>query len=174
MTRILGVDPGIRGGLAIVEINDGAAPKLVDAIDIPTVGTGAKERVDVLALRTWIQAHRPDHAAVERGQAMPRQGASSGYKYGRSVGSLEATITLLEIPLTIVEPTAWKKFHQLRGSEKEASRQKALMLFPSAHALLARKMDHGRAEAALIALTPIQRISALAEKAPPETLISPA
>jgi len=59
MTRVLGVDPGIRGGLAIVEISDGAAPKLVDAIDIPTVGTGAKERVDVLALRTWIQAHRP-------------------------------------------------------------------------------------------------------------------
>jgi hypothetical protein len=29
------------------------------------------------------------------------------------------------------------------------------MLFPSAHALLARKLDHGRAEAALIALTPV-------------------
>ena len=35
MTRVLGVDPGIRGGLAIVEINDSAAPKLVDAINIP-------------------------------------------------------------------------------------------------------------------------------------------
>jgi hypothetical protein len=36
--RILGIDPGVRGGLAIVEVNNGVAPKLVDAIDVPTVG----------------------------------------------------------------------------------------------------------------------------------------
>ena len=63
------------------------------------------------------------------------------------------------IPLTIIEPTAWKKFHGLRGGEKEASRQRALMLFPSAHALLARKKDHGRAEAALIALSLVPQVS---------------
>ena len=50
MRRSLGVDPGIRGGLAIVDLNDGVAPQLVDAIDIPVVGTGAKERVDVIAI----------------------------------------------------------------------------------------------------------------------------
>jgi hypothetical protein len=42
--KILGVDPGVYGGLAIVTIDDGAAPQLVDAIDIPVAGTGAKER----------------------------------------------------------------------------------------------------------------------------------
>jgi crossover junction endodeoxyribonuclease RuvC len=52
----------------------------------------------------------------------------------------------------LVEATAWKKFHSLRGKDKELSRQRALMLFPSAHALLARKKDHGKAEAALIGL----------------------
>jgi site-specific DNA-methyltransferase (adenine-specific) len=60
--RILGVDPGIRGGLAVVEINNGAARQLVDAIDIPVTGVGAKERVDVLALHTWITAHRPQYS----------------------------------------------------------------------------------------------------------------
>jgi hypothetical protein len=40
--KILGVDPGIRGGLAIVELNNGAAPRLIDTIDIPVVGVGAK------------------------------------------------------------------------------------------------------------------------------------
>jgi crossover junction endodeoxyribonuclease RuvC len=45
-----------------------------------------------------------------------------------------------------------KKFHGLRGGDKEGSRQRALQLFPAAHALLARKKDHGRAEASLIAL----------------------
>jgi hypothetical protein len=36
--RILGIDPGVRGGLALVEFNDGAAPQLVEAIDIPLPG----------------------------------------------------------------------------------------------------------------------------------------
>jgi crossover junction endodeoxyribonuclease RuvC len=151
--KILGIDPGVRGGLAIVMINDGAAPQLVDAIDIPVTGVGAKERVDVLALRTWVIAHQPQHALIERAQAMPKQGASSGFKYGRAVGAIEAALACCEIPMTVIEPTAWKKFHQLRGSDKEAGRQRALQLFPAAHALLARKKDHGRGEAALIALT---------------------
>ena len=158
--RILGIDPGINGGLAIVDVLDGAAPRLVDAIDIPTVGVKAKERVDAIAVRKWIETHWPDQAVIERAQAMPRQGASSGFKYGRAVGALEAVITCCEIPLTIVEPSAWKRFHQLYSTDKEASRQRALQLFPSAHALLARKKDHGRAEASLLALVPIQGIFA--------------
>jgi crossover junction endodeoxyribonuclease RuvC len=165
--KILGVDPGIRGGLAIVRIEmNGAAPQLIDAIDIPVIGVGAKERVDALFIRSWIAQHAPQHAVIERAQAMPKQGASSGFKYGRAVGSLEAVIECCEIPLTIIEPTAWKKFHELRGGDKETGRQRARQLFPAAHELLARKTDHGRAEAALIALCGLQqfdRTSARAE-----------
>jgi crossover junction endodeoxyribonuclease RuvC len=154
MKVIVGVDGGIHGGVAFVGFGDnGKAPELLDAIDIPVVGVKAKERVDILALRTQIELAKPDHAVIERAQAMPKQGASSGFKYGRAVGAIEAVIALCGVPLTIIEPTAWKKFHGLRGGEKEASRQRALMLFPNAHHLLARKMDHGRAEAVLIALT---------------------
>jgi crossover junction endodeoxyribonuclease RuvC len=150
--NILGVDPGIRGGLAIVSIDaNGGAPILIDAIDIPVAGVGAKERVDALAIRTWILQHAPQHALIERAQAMPQQGASSGFKYGRAVGAIEGVIACCEVPLTIIESTAWKKFHQLRGGDKETGRQRALQLFPAAHALLARKKDHGRGESALIA-----------------------
>ena len=151
--KALGLDPGaVSGGCAIVEIGDGVAPQLVDAIDLPIIGVKAKQRIDVLALRAWIQQHRADHAVIERAQAMPKQGASSGFKYGRAVGALEAALALCEVPMTIIEPPAWKKAHHLRGGDKESGRQRALQLFPSAHALLARKKDHGRAEAALIAL----------------------
>jgi len=97
---------------------------------------------------------------------MPKQGGSSGFKYGRAVGAIEAVIALCGVPLTIIEPTAWKKFHGLRGGDKEASRQRALQLFPAAHEMLARKKDHGRAEAALIASVPIQGIGAAAGLAP--------
>jgi crossover junction endodeoxyribonuclease RuvC len=149
--KILGIDPGIYGGLAIVEL-DGGIATLVDAIDIPVHGTKAKERVDAAAICAFIIKHKPAHAYIERGQAMPKQGASSGFKYGRAVGAIESTVLCCATPMTIVEPSVWKKAHGLRGGDKEAGRQRALMLFPAAHALLTRKKDHGRAEAALIAL----------------------
>jgi crossover junction endodeoxyribonuclease RuvC len=150
MSIVLGIDPGIRGGLVVVS-NNGIG-NLIDAVDIPTVGDGAKERVDVIAVRDWIEHHKPDLAVIERAQAMPRQGASSGFKYGRATGALEAAVTLCAVPIEIIEPTAWKRFWKLPPKDKERSRQRALELFPSAHSLLARKLDHGRAEAALIAL----------------------
>ena len=166
--NILGVDPGIRGGLAIVAIDvNGAAPQLVDMIDIPLAGVGAKERVDVLAIRNWIAQHAPQHALIERAQAMPKQGASSGFKYGRAVGAIEAVITCCAIPLTIVEPSFWKKFHALRDGDKEAGRQRALQLFPTAHELLARKKDHSRAEAALIALSGLHQFNRIPAKQDP-------
>jgi len=168
--KILGIDPGaVSGGCAVIEIYDGSAPQLVDAIDLPVIGVKAKQRIDVLALRAWIQQHKPDHAYVERGQAMPRQGASSGFKFGRGCGAIEAVIQLLEIPWTLVEPSVWKRAHGLRGKDKEGSRLRALMLFPAAHALLARKKDHGKSEAALIAMTgtrPLLKVESTAGGAP--------
>jgi crossover junction endodeoxyribonuclease RuvC len=152
MRRLLGVDPGVHGGLAIVEITDEAAPAVIASIDIPINGAGAKERVDAIALRNWLLAHKPQHAYVERAQAMPRQGASSGFKYGRATGAIEAVLACCEIPVTIAEPSAWKKFHKLRGGDKEGGRQLALQLFPAAHSMLARRKDHGRADAILLAL----------------------
>jgi crossover junction endodeoxyribonuclease RuvC len=150
MIRILGVDPGIRGGAAIIEMGNGITT-LVSAIDIPVAGVGAKERVNVLALQEWILSHGPTLAFIEHGSVRPGQGIASGYKFGRAVGSLEAVIALCAIPLEVISPGVWKRSFHLVGPDKEQSRQHALQLFPSAHALFARRKDHGRAEAALIA-----------------------
>jgi crossover junction endodeoxyribonuclease RuvC len=166
---VCGIDPGIRGGLAIVNDVNGIGA-LRDTIDIPTIGDKARERVDVLTVRVWIERHRPDFALIERAQAMPRQGASSGFKYGRAVGALEAAVMLCGVPLEIIEPTAWKRFWKLPPKDKERSRQRALELFPAAHALLARKLDHGRAEAALIAVFGIRNSRSIA--APSEAPIN--
>lgn len=145
--KILGIDPGINGGAAIWD-----GKMVVDAIDLPTVGEKAKRRIAVQEFRDWVRSNSPDHAIVERAQAMPDQGASSGYLYGRAVGALEAVVGCLDIPLTIIEPRAWKTFHGLVKTDKEASRQRAIQLCPAAAHLMARKMDHGRAEAILIAI----------------------
>jgi crossover junction endodeoxyribonuclease RuvC len=155
--KYLGVDPGLSGALAIVETINGL-PTLVDAIDMPATGTGAKARVDIIAAAEWIAKHAPSMAYVERAQAFPGQGASSGFSYGRTVGSIEAVIALCQIPMQLVEASRWKQRLRLPGKDKEAARQKALMLFPAQHALLALKRHHGRAEAALIVVANLERV----------------
>ena len=146
--RVLGVDPGIRGGLALLERG-----LLVWADDIPVMGVDAKKRVNASRIHEMLTLFDPiEHAYIERAQAFPQQGASSGFMYGRAVGAIEAVILCCGIPLTTIEPRMWKKHFGLKGDDKEAARQKALMLFPSGHRFMTLKQDHGRAEAALIAL----------------------
>ena len=156
MTRNLGVDCGLSGALAVVETINGV-PALIDAIDMPVTGTGAKARVDIIAAAEWIAKHAASMAYVERAQAFPGQGASSGFIYGRAVGAVEAVVAMCSVPMVLVEASGWKRRLHLPGKDKEAARQRALQLFPSQHALLARKKDHGRAEAALIVVANLER-----------------
>lgn len=148
---VVGIDPGLSGGLAAL-CHDGVRAKLIDTISVPVAGVDAKRRVDVMAVIAWLRGF-PDvrHAFVERAQAMPDQGASSGFNYGRAVGALEACVMGCQVPVTLVEARSWKRRFGL-SRDKEASRQRAIQLFPEGAALLGRKMDHNRAEAALIAL----------------------
>jgi crossover junction endodeoxyribonuclease RuvC len=155
MTRYLGIDPGHSGALAVVE-TIGGIPVLLDAIDMPVIGANAKARVDVIAAAEWIAKHAPSTAYVERAQAFPGQGASSGFLYGRSVGAIETVVSLCRVPLVLVEAAAWKKKLHLPGKDKELARQRALQMFPRQHALLALKKWHGRAEAALIVIAHLE------------------
>jgi crossover junction endodeoxyribonuclease RuvC len=150
-TVVLGIDPGsATGALAVISIVDGSVPVLVDAADAFTVGVGSKQRIDPHAVAAWVRKYSPSLAGLERSQAFPRQGRSSAFSFGHACGMLQATIALCEIPLLIIEPSAWKKFYKL-SRDKEQSRQYALAMFPAAAHLLARRRDHGRAEAGLIA-----------------------
>lgn len=148
---VLGIDPGLSGGLAIVAGERGSVPRLLAVSDIPTHGEKAKRRVDAIAVMTFIRGNMPDYAVIERAQAMPDQGSSSGFIYGRAVGALETCIDGLLIPSRPIESTAWKKANGLIKADKEQSRQRAIRLFPDGHNYFARKLDHNRAEASLIA-----------------------
>jgi Holliday junction resolvasome RuvABC endonuclease subunit len=149
--KILGVDPGLSGALAVIEIINGV-PMLLDVVDIPVLGSGAKARVDVIAASEWITKYAPSQAYVERVQAFPLQGRSSAFHFGRSTGAIETIVMLCRIPTTWIEPSSWKRKFHLPGKDKEAARQLAVTQFPAMHHLFARKRDHNRAEAALIAL----------------------
>jgi crossover junction endodeoxyribonuclease RuvC len=156
MRIAVGVDPGITGGLAVVKLME-SGPRLIDVGDIPTVGTGAKQRLDAIALQELLLRFGPHVAFIERAGSMPRQGIASAFRYGRAVGAIESVIAANGIPMELIEPSVWKRALHLPGKDKEAARQLALQLFPDKHPLLARKKDHGRAEAALIALVGLRR-----------------
>src|SRR5947209_3009530 len=80
--RIVAVDPGLTGAAAAVE-QIGGTVVLLSVIDIPVAGEGAKRRLDAPTFARWLADHAPTHAYVEHGRAMPRQGVSSMFRYGR-------------------------------------------------------------------------------------------
>lgn len=114
---VLGIDAGVHGGTAIIETTDAVAT-LINAWDIPVIGSGAKERVDVAAVRNWVQLHRPALGLIERAQAMPRQGSSSGFKYGRATGALESAIVLAMSRWKSSSPVPGKNTGTCRGRTK--------------------------------------------------------
>ena len=87
---------------------------------------------------------------LERVGAMPGQGVTSVFSFGRSVGVVEGVLAAEHIPVSIVTPQAWQKAAGVRGG-KDGARQRACELFPNYAGLFARKRDDGRADAACMA-----------------------
>jgi hypothetical protein len=137
---ILGVDPGITGGLAFL-----FPTGEVEVGDIPVVAG----EVDVDTLVRQVRAFSPALAVIERANAMPKQGVSSTFKHGVAYGALRTVVALCNIPYRLVTPGKWKNHFGL-DSDKEKSRALAIQFWPGC-GFFSRKKDHGRAEAALIA-----------------------
>jgi crossover junction endodeoxyribonuclease RuvC len=165
--RFAGIDPGITGAIAVVD----EFGRLVATADIPTAGDGKRRMVSGALLAEALRVWRPDEVVIERVGAMPGQGVSSTFRFGRALGIIEGVAGALGLPVSYVSATVWKK-HLRLPSDKEAARQKAVEIWPSHAAIhFARRRDHGRAEAALIGLW-YARAAAIASGAPmqpPET-----
>ena len=156
----IGIDPGFDGGLAIV--NDG----LIAVYDLPTLTVeGAIKDHREYDLRALVALLRPyvDRdvmVAIEYVRGIPRrpglagqQGASSIWRQGYGVGVIEGCVAGLGFAWERVAPQRWRKALAIPGGAdaKEASRLIAIQRFPAVADQLARKKDHGRAEALLLA-----------------------
>ena len=145
--RVLGVDPGLQGALATW---DG---KQLIIIDVPIVKARARgNEINLPALADVVRKLTPfDFAYVERNSVRPKEGISSAQKNGLVAGMLLGCVAMC--CRQIYRPTSqlWKKVMRLT-KDKEYSRTKAIEEFPDYHHFFARKKDHNRAEAALLAL----------------------
>ena len=92
------------------------------------------------------------HVALEKVHSMPGQGVRSMFSMGEGYGIWKGIITALGYPLHLITPQEWKKeMMGGMGKEKDASRLKAMQLFPKIADQLQLKKDHGKADALLIA-----------------------
>lgn len=142
---ILGVDPGLEGALAFLDGDE------IVTYDMPTAGEGTKRKVDGANLAIIIRKHNPDSALIELVTAMQGWGIGSAFRFGESAGTIAGAIAACGVPITRVVPRVWKKTFGL-GPDKEETRQRAIQMFPRSAEQFARKKDHQRADAALMAL----------------------
>ena len=140
--RIVGVDPGMSGALAVYDHGT-----LESVHDMPVLDG----QVDGGALAELLDEWGPEMVCVERVQPMPRVGTIASFKLGMNYGIVLGVATALSHPLTTLRPVDWKRRMGLIGKTKDASRRLAIELWPN-HASMFRLAKHdGRAEAALIA-----------------------
>lgn len=160
--RMMGVDPGLSGALALIDTDTGEI--VVD--DMPVVElsrkrvrskrTGkmrdqVKRCVDGKAVGDWIDLHQPDEAIIEQVASMPKQGVVSTFSFGESFGAVCGAIEAMNVRLHRVRPAVWKRSVGLIGTSKGASLALARKTYARAAKRLKRKRDDGRAEALLIA-----------------------
>ena len=88
---------------------------------------------------------------IEQVSAMPGQGVTSMFNFGQSFGILKGICSAMQLPMYFVRPAKWKKYFNLINSEKDASRTKAIEIFPYFSTQLTRKKDSNKADAILIA-----------------------
>lgn len=147
--RILGVDPGALGALAL--LTDG---RLSRVSDMPMFrvrrGKTDKAEVDGYTLAALLRDLAPDIAYIEQVGGLPGQSASAAFNFGRAAGAVEYACKALGIRVEMVAPATWKRAMKLNGG-KDDSRAAAMRHWPSESGLFVRKKDNDRAEAALIA-----------------------
>lgn len=150
MKIIAGIDPGKTGALAIVYA-DGA----VQVFDVPVITLKGKQKP---AWTEWamkwaaaLEFAKPDMIVIEEVSAMPGQGVTSMFTFGRTLGFIHALAAASGCPVHFVTPSVWKGKLGLLNSSKGASREKARTLHPRYACHYVRVKDDGRAEATLLA-----------------------
>ena len=151
---IIGIDPGISGSLCFFE--DG---KIIDLVEMPSMAEGKKNKRQVNGAQIYNEIFsriknfekKDIKVVIEQVSAMPGQGVTSMFNFGQSFGVLKGMCSAMQLPMYFVRPAKWKKYFNLIKSEKDASRTKAIEVFPYISTQLSRKKDSNKADAILIA-----------------------
>ena len=140
---ILGIDPGLDGGIAIIS---GSHIELLETIPTEKKTGFIKRQVDAQKLSNILRVYPISVCYLEKVASRPGQGVGSVFSFGDTYGAIRGVLGALGIPTYYVLPQTWKK--ALIISSKEDSLKASKDLFPS---VSFKKKDHNIAEALLIA-----------------------
>lgn len=151
---IIGIDPGISGAICFFE-----SDIIKDVIEMPVMSDGKKNKrqingpqiVNEIQKRIENIPKKNIFVVVEHVSAMPGQGVTSMFNFGQSFGVIKGICSALKLPIYFVRPVKWKKYFNLIKTDKEASRSKAIQIFPYISSKLSKKKDNNKADAILIA-----------------------
>lgn len=167
MQYIGGIDPGLNGALAILDLRS----YRLHVWDTPTfkvkVGDKMRKRIDELAYADALDTYDIDLCMIEKVQSTPNDGHVGAFTFGKATGIAIGLCVGLGITIDEVTPAKWKMAMQV-PKDKEAARHRASGFFPKCADMWRRQMDDGRAEAAVIAL-----YAAIVNGAEPEQSFTP-
>ena len=151
---VIGIDPGISGSICF--FHEG---KIIEVVEMPTMAEGKKNKKQVNGSQIFNEIserikkfNKKDiKVIIEQVSAMPGQGVTSMFNFGQSFGILKGICSAMQLPMYFVRPAKWKKYFNLINSEKDASRTRAIEIFPYFSGQLSRKKDSNKADAILIA-----------------------
>ena len=150
---IIGIDPGISGSICFFENG-----KILEVIEMPVMTEGKKNKKQVNGAQIYNEflkrINRKDNeirVVIEQVSAMPGQGVTSMFNFGQSFGILKGICSAMQLPMFFVRPAKWKKYFNLINSQKDASRTRAIEIFPYFSTQLSKKKDSNKADAILIA-----------------------
>ena len=147
---IVAIDPGASGAIAVFDYIKGhLSVQDMPVMEITRNGK-IKREISAPLLANMLRQVMPEKVILERVGAMPGQGVSSMFQFGRGVGMIEGVLATLKMPIVYVTPQAWQKAAGVRGG-KDGSRIRAIELFPNYAGLFSLKKHDGRADAALMA-----------------------
>ncbi len=150
--KIIGIDPGLSGAIAILEEN-----KVLGMFDMPVMAEGKKNKRQlnsaqlVNIINEHIKKNEDIAVVVEQVNAMPGQGVTSMFNFGQTFGAIKGVCAALELPIFFVRPSKWKKHFELINSSKDSSRTKVIEMYPSLSSQLSKKKDVNKSDAILIA-----------------------
>ena len=151
---IIGIDPGISGSICFFQ--DGA---IKDVVEMPTMIEGKKNKKQVNGSQIFNEISekiknmnkKNIKVVIEHVTAMPGQGVTSMFNFGQSFGILKGICSAMQLSVYFVRPAKWKKYFELINTQKDASRTKAIEMYPKISSILAKKKDSNKADAILIA-----------------------
>ena len=130
--NLIGIDPGISGGITVIDKNGAIKNKYIMPIIKSAKG---KNEIDIKRVVDIFENARPiKMIGIERQQAFQKQGVSSTFKTGRGFGILEGIAAGMKIPYMIIGAKIWQKkmFEGMGKSDtKQLSKIIAQRLYPN-------------------------------------------